>query len=92
MRRDSPRSRRTVHRGLNGGPAPLPQPPTLQATAAYVALPVFAAAVVSYPAAAAIALAVLAGAVAGAALQRRYADALDRAISAREPETGGIRG
>lgn len=92
MRRDSHPSRRTIHRGLNGGPTPLPQAPTLQATAAYLALPVFAAVIASYPAATAIALAVLAGAVAGAVLQRRYADALDRAIPAPERESGGIRG
>lgn len=59
-----------------------------------MALPVFAAVVASFPTAAAIALAAIAGAVVGAALQRRYAGALDRAIPApaSERESGGIRG
>lgn len=91
MRRNPPHSRRTIHRGLNGGQTPVPQAPTWQATAAYVALPVFAAVIASYPIAAAIALAALAGTVAGAALQRRYADALDRAIPTPERESAGAR-
>lgn len=47
---------------------------------AFAALPVLLVAVASFPVAAAVALALVVGAVAGAAIQRRYPSAVDRTL------------
>jgi hypothetical protein len=79
MTRDRP-SRRTVHSDRYAGPdptAPLPSPRT---AAVLAALPVLTVAVASFPVAAAFALALVVGAAAGAALQRRYPSVVDRTL------------
>ena len=50
------------------------------ATIVFAALPLLTVAVLSFPAASAVALAALCGAVAGAALHRRYPGAVDRTL------------
>jgi hypothetical protein len=82
MTPDRPRSRRTVHPDPNAGPDPAAPLPSPRAAAALAALPVLTVAVASFPVAAAIASALLVGAVAGAALQRRYPSAVDRTLPA----------
>jgi len=79
MTRDSP-SRRTRHPDLYTGPAPADRAPSWRATAAIAALPVLTLAVAAFPTAVAFAAVALAGAVAGAALHRRYPDAFDRTL------------
>lgn len=79
MTRDTP-SRRTRRPDRYTGPVPADRVPSWRATAVLAALPVLTVAVAAFPTAAAFAAAAIAGAVAGAALQRRYPDALDRAV------------
>jgi len=90
MTRDRP-SRRTVHADRYAGPhpaAPLPSPRT---AAFLAALPVLTVVVASFPAATAFALALVAGVVAGAALQRRYPDVVDRTlpVAGADPAAAG---
>jgi hypothetical protein len=54
---------------------------------AFAALPVATVAVLSFPTAAAVALAAVCGAVAGAAIHRRYPNAIDRTV--RLPDDDG---
>jgi len=87
MKRDSP-SRRTRHPDLYAGPAPSDRAPSWRATLTLAALPVLTLAVAAFPTAVAFAAASIAGAVAGAALHRRYPDALDRAFERALPAPG----
>ena len=87
MKRDSP-SRRTRHPDLYTGPVPADRVPSWRATAALAALPVLVLAIAAFPTAAAFVAAALAGAVAGAALQRRFPDALDRVVDRARPAPG----
>ena len=89
MTRDHPPSRRTRHPDLYTGPAPSDRTPSWRATAAFAALPVLTLAAAAFPAAVAFAAASLTGAVAGAALHRRYPNAFDRALSAPGDEPIG---
>jgi len=93
MNRDNRPSTRTTYHGLNGGPAPSPRPPSWWTIATFTALPIAVIAAVSFPTAAAVALALFAGVAAGAALQRRYPNALTRAVRspAREPSAARRR-
>ncbi|EMA60799.1 hypothetical protein [Halorubrum lipolyticum] len=79
MQRDSP-SRRTRHPDLYAGPAPSDRAPSWRATLTFAALPALTLAVAAFPTASAFAAASLVGAIAGAALHRRYPDAFDRAF------------
>lgn len=85
MRRDRSPSRRTVHPDPNAGPDPAAPLPSPRVMAAFAAFPVLIVAVASFPVAAALALALLVGVVAGAALQRRHPSAVDRTL----PVPGG---
>ncbi|MCG1007190.1 hypothetical protein [Halorubrum lacusprofundi] len=93
MTRDHPPSKRTRHPDLYAGPAPSDRAPSWRATAVLAGLPVLTLAVAAFPTAVAFAAASLAGAVAGAALYRRYPDAFDRvfdrALSASGDEPAG---
>ena len=80
-----------MYHGLNGGPAPSPRPPAVRTTVAFTALPFAVLTAASYPVAAAVALAAFAGVAAGAALQRRYPNALDRAVRTPAPEPSAVR-
>ena len=80
-----------MYHGLNGGPAPSPRPPSWRATAAFTAMPFAVLAAASYPTAVAVAIAVLAGVTAGVALQRRYPNALDRAVRTPVRERSAVR-
>ena len=85
MTRDRSPSRRTVHPDPHAGPDPAAPLPSPRAAAVTAALPVLIVAIASFPVGAAVALALLVGVVAGAALQRRYPSAVDRTL----PVPGG---
>ena len=85
MRRDRPPSRRTVHPDPHAGPDPTAPLPSPRVMAVFAAFPVALVAVASFPVAAALALALVVGAVTGAAIQRRYPSAVDRTL----PVPGG---
>jgi len=87
MSRDSP-SKRTRHPDPYAGPAPADRAPSWRATTAIAALPVLTLAAAAFPTAVSFVAAVVTGAVAGAALERRYPDALDRAIARARPTPG----
>jgi hypothetical protein len=80
MRRDRSRSRRTVHPDPHAGPDPAAPLPSARVMAVFAAFPVAIVAIASFPVAAAFAFALLVGAVAGAALGRRYPSAVDRTL------------
>ncbi|MGM0448497.1 MAG: hypothetical protein ACQERM_09660 [Methanobacteriota archaeon] len=71
-------SRRTVHPNQYANPHRSAAVPSLGATVVFAALPVVTVAALSFPTAAVVALAALCGAVAGAALHRRYPTAVNR--------------
>ncbi|WP_297884570.1 hypothetical protein [uncultured Halorubrum sp.] len=73
-------SRRTDHPDPYAGPHPSGPLPSPGEVIAFAALPVATVAVLSFPVAAAVALAALAGAVVGAALHRRYPTAVGRTL------------
>ncbi|ELZ51811.1 hypothetical protein C464_00409 [Halorubrum coriense DSM 10284] len=92
MTADRSPSRRTDYPDPNAGPHPSEPLPSPGAMIAFAALPVTTVAVLSFPTAAAVALAALAGAVVGATLHRRYPSAVGRTLrlpdgdaSVREP-------
>lgn len=87
MTRDRSPSRRTVHPDPYAGPDPNGPLPSPRALAIPAALSVSIVAVAFFPIAAAFALALLAGVVAGAALQRRYPSAIDRTLPDFDDET-----
>ncbi|WP_249191485.1 hypothetical protein [Halorubrum ruber] len=90
MNADRSPSRRTDHPDYpdpNAGPHPAEPLPSRGAMIAFAALPVMTIAVLSFPVAAAVALAALCGAVAGAALHRRHPSAVDRTF--RLPDDDG---
>lgn len=89
MNPDRSPSRRTVHPEPHATPHPSEPLPSLRTAVVLAALPVVTIAVLSYPTAAAIALAALCGAVAGVALHRRYPSAVDRTV--RLPDDDAIR-
>ena len=78
MTPDRSPSRRTVHSDLYANPHRSATVPSLGAAIVFAALPVVTVAALSFPTAAAVALAALCGAVAGAALHRRYPTTVDR--------------
>lgn len=82
-----------MYHGLNGGPAPSPNPPSWRTTATFTAMPFAVLVAASFPMAAAVTLALFAGVAVGAALQQRYPNALDRSIRgpAREPSAARRR-
>ena len=90
MNSDRSPSRRTVHPDLHANPHRSAAVPSLGAAVAFAALPVATIAVLSFPVAAAVALAALCGAVAGAALARRHPNAVDRAFRLPDDE-GAVR-
>ncbi|WP_186313430.1 hypothetical protein [Halorubrum salsamenti] len=90
MKRDSP-SRRTRRPDLYTGPVPADRVPSWRATAALAALPVLVLAAAAFPIAAAFAAAAVVGAVAGVAIQRRYPDAVDRAVARARSAPGDER-
>lgn len=87
MRPDRPPSRRTVRPDLHASRHRSAALPSLGVAVAFAALPVATVAALSFPTAAAVALAALCGAVAGAALHRRHPNAVDRTL--RPPDDGG---
>ncbi|WP_233559366.1 MULTISPECIES: hypothetical protein [unclassified Halorubrum] len=87
MNADRSPSRRTAHPDPNAGPHPSEPLPSRGAMVAFAALPVATVAALSFPTAAAVALAALCGAVAGAAIHRRYPAAVDRTV--RLPDDNG---
>ena len=87
MNADRSPSRRTAHPDPNAGPHPAEPLPSRGAILAFAALPVATVAALSFPTAAAVALATLCGAVAGAAILRRYPTAVDRTV--RLPDDDG---
>lgn len=90
MTRDRSPSRRTAHPDPYAGPdpaAPLPSPRT---AAVLAALPVLTVAVASFPVTAAIVLALLVGVVAGAALQRRHPNVVDRTLPVSGEDAVGL--
>ena len=87
MNADRSPSRRTVNPDPYVGPHPSESLPSPGAMIAFAALPVAAVAVLSFPTATAVALAALCGAVAGAAFQRRHADAIDRIVRLPDGDT-----
>ncbi|WP_231899156.1 hypothetical protein [Halorubrum trapanicum] len=72
----------------NAGPHPSEPLPSRGAMIAFAALPAATVVALSFPAAAAVALAALCGAVAGAALGRRYPSAVDRTLSLPNDDAG----
>ncbi|SFR32646.1 MULTISPECIES: hypothetical protein [Halorubrum] len=90
MTADRSPSRRTVHPDPYANPHPSDPLPSPGALVAFAALPVLTVAALSFPTAAAVALATLCGAVAGAALHRRYPRAVDRTV--RLPDDDGAVG
>ncbi|WP_235681745.1 MULTISPECIES: hypothetical protein [Halorubrum] len=87
MNADRSPSRRTAHPDPYVGPHPSEPLPSRGAMVAFAALPVATVAALSFPTAAAVALAALCGAVAGAAIHRRYPAAVDRTV--RLPDDDG---
>ncbi|MFW6317848.1 MAG: hypothetical protein ACOC06_05185, partial [Halorubrum sp.] len=75
MNPDRSPSRRTVHPDPYAGPHPSEPLPSRGAMIAFAALPIVTVAALSFPTAAAVALATVCGAAAGAALHRRYPSA-----------------
>ncbi|GAA0726968.1 hypothetical protein J2744_002470 [Halorubrum trapanicum] len=90
MNPDRSPSRRTVHPDLYANPHRSAALPSLGVAIAFAALPVLTVAALSFPTAAAVALAALCGAIAGAALHRRYPSAVDRTIRLPDDE-GAVR-
>ncbi|WP_239641233.1 hypothetical protein [Halorubrum distributum] len=90
MNADRSPSRRTAHPDHpdpHATPHPAEPLPSRGAMIAFAALPVATVAALSFPIAAAVALAALCGAVAGAALHRRHPTAVDRTF--RLPDDDG---
>ena len=78
MTTDHDPSRRTVHTHPYASPHPATPLSSPGVAVALAVLPVLTVAVLSFPGAAAVAFAALFGGVAGAALHRRYPDAVCR--------------
>ena len=87
MNADRPPSRRTDYPDPNAGPHPAEPLPSRGAMVTFAALPAATVAALSFPTAAAVALATLCGAVAGAAIHRRYPSAVERTV--RLPDDDG---
>ncbi|WP_233561675.1 MULTISPECIES: hypothetical protein [Halorubrum] len=87
MNADRSPSGRTARPDPNAGPRPSEPLPSRGAMVAFAALPVATVAALSFPTAAAVALAALCGAVAGAAVHRRYPATVDRTV--RLPDDDG---
>ena len=87
MNADRSPSRRTDYPDPNAGPHPSEPLPSRGAMIAFAALPAATVAALSFPTAAAVALAAVCGAVAGAAIHRRYPGAVERTV--RLPDDGG---
>ncbi|VTT86906.1 hypothetical protein DM2_2944 [Halorubrum sp. DM2] len=80
MTTDHDPSRRRVRPDPYANPHPATPLSSPGVAVAFAVLPVLTVAVLSFPVAAAIALAALLGGVAGAALHRRYPDAVGRTL------------
>lgn len=80
MTTDHDPSRRTVRTHPYASPHPATPLPSLGVAVAFAVLPVLTIAALSFPVAAAVAFATLFGGVAGAALHRRFPEAVGRAL------------
>lgn len=87
MNADRSPSRRTGHPDPYAGPHPSEPLPSRGSMIVFAALPVATVGAFSFPTAAAVALAALCGAVAGAAIHRRHPSAVDRTF--RLPDDDG---
>ncbi|WP_152420618.1 hypothetical protein [Halorubrum tebenquichense] len=80
---------RTVRSHPYAGPHPATPLPSPGVAVAFAALPVLTIGALSFPVAAAVAFATLFGGVAGAALHRRYPDAVGRTLGLPDDASAG---